>query len=286
MCNIEKKAIEKQLNEKIGRVVLLKETSCSFLYHVRADKQYVLKKSKAESIEKEFENHKKVYELWQREKGNFGFKVPEIYFLSSDKKSYLMQYIKGGVNLLEVLFRGRDDTNEIFGRVGRCVNQYHNFATEHLAESREDMLVHDTVRQLLNGRRARKIRRCLDEFGDDTYRIIFKDFTFSNIVLAQSGDIYFLDFQNIYYYAPFYYDLARFVDTAKVFTLVRRPFFFLFNISRINCALKSFLNGYGDGIDQACLRRMQRVHRAEHIQMKANKNKFDSIILTLIYCLI
>ena len=246
----------------------------------------MLKKSKTRSIEEDFENHKKVYELWRREKENFGFKIPEIHFLSSDKKSYLMQYIAGAVNLLEVLLGGRDDTDEIFSRAGKCVNQYHSFATKHLARNKEDMLVHNTVAQLLHGRKAHKIRRCLDGFDTDTYRIIFKDLTLSNIVLAESSDIYFLDFQKIYYYAPFYYDLARFIDTGKVFSLVRRPLFFLLNFSRINGALKNFLDGYGSEVDEAYLKRMQYMHRAEHIRMKANKSKLDSMVLKLIYSII
>jgi Ser/Thr protein kinase RdoA (MazF antagonist) len=158
--------------------------------------------------------------------------------------------------------------------------------TKHLAWNKEDMLVHDTAGQLLDGRKGRRIKRSLDEFDDDSYRIIFKDLTLSNIVLAESGDIYFLDFQKIYYYAPFYYDLARFIDTGKVFSLVRRPLFFLLNFSSINCALKSFLDGYGGGVDEARLKMMQYLHRVKHIQIKANKSKLDSLILKLIYYII
>ena len=44
MCNIQKETVERQLNENIDSISLLKETSCSFLYYVKGKKEYVLKK--------------------------------------------------------------------------------------------------------------------------------------------------------------------------------------------------------------------------------------------------
>ena len=286
MCNMEKAEIETRLNEQIDSITLLKETNCSFLYYTRGKREYVLKKSKEENISEEFDNHRKIYECWFREKENLRFKIPEIYFLSSDRKFYLMEYIENGISILDVLLRGKNDINELFRRAGECINQYHWLVTKYLAENKRSMLVHNTIRLILDGKAGNKIRRCLDEFGDDTYKIIFKDFTPSNIVLDQNKNVYFLDFQKIYYYAPFYYDLARFIDTGKVFSLVHKPLFFLLNSSKIDDALKSFLDGYDSRLDKACLKRMHYVHRKEHIQMKLNKNWFDSIILRIIYWLI
>jgi tRNA A-37 threonylcarbamoyl transferase component Bud32 len=286
MCNIQKETVERQLNENIDSISLLKETSCSFLYYVKGKKEYVLKKTKKESIGEEFDNHKKVYECWFGEKENLGFKIPEVYLLDTDKKFYLMEYIKNGLNLLEVLFQGKDDVGEIFRRAGECVNQYHSLATRYLTDNKESILVHNTIRQLLDRKAANKIRKCLDDFADDTYRIIFKDFTLSNIVFDQSSNVYFIDFQKIHYYAPLYYDLARFIDTGRVFSLVRKPSFFLLNFNKINRALNSFLEGYSNALDKACLKKMQYLHRAEHIQMKANMSKLDSMVLKLIYLIV
>ena len=282
----DKNVIENLLGEQIDTISLLKETSRSLLYYVRAKRQYLLKKSKKESIRQEFDNHKRIYECWIKEKENLRFRIPEVYLLDAGKKFYLMEYIESGLNLLEALFQNKDNTNEIFKRAGECVNQYHNLVTKYLSQNKESMLDHDTIKQLLDDRGANKIRKTLDDFDDDTYRIIFKDFTLSNIVLDKDNNIYFLDFQKIYYYAPFYYDLARFIDTGRVFSLVRRPLFFLLNFSKINRALNSFLDGYSDALDKTPLKKMQYLHRAEHIRMKANISKLDSMILRLIYCIV
>ena len=283
---MEKETIEKQLNEKIDGITLIKETSCSFLYHIKAQKQYVLKKSKAQSISEEFNNHKKIYECWRKEKENLNFKIPEVYFLADDEKFYVMEYIRGAVNLLQLMFRNKNNAAEIFKRAGECMNQYHAFTTKFLFDDKQSMLVHDTIKQLLDSKAADKVRKCLDAFGEDTYRIIFKDFTLSNIVLDDNNNIYFTDFQKIYYYAPLYYDLARFVDTGKVFALVKKPLFFLRNCGKINSILNSFLHGYNPGLDRELLKKMQWLHRAEHIQMKANKSRQDALILKLIYRII
>lgn len=280
---INTQQIEAQLGEAINTVSLLKETSCSFLYCVETKRKYIWKTTRQKTIEKEFENHRKIYECRLKEKDKPGFRIPKTYFLSSDRKSYLMEYIEGGVNLLDVLLQNRDETADVFKKTGRCLRQYHELATKCLYKEKEDILTHNTIRQLLAKRAGRNIKRCLDGFSQDSYRIIFKDFTLSNVVLDKSDNIYFLDFQNIHYYAPLYYDLARFIDTTKVFTLVRRPLFFLLNRRSVNLALENFLNGYDDTLDRTRLKRMQYLHRREHIQMKANKSKLDSIILKLIY---
>ena len=223
----DKNQIENLLGEQIDNISLLKETSRSFLYHVKAKREYLLKKSKKESILEEFDNHKRIYECWLKEKENLRFRIPEVYLLDAGEKFYLMEYIESGLNLLEVLFQDRDNTNQIFKVAGECVNQYHNLATKYLLQDKESILKHDTVKQLLNSGLARKIRKILDGFADNTYRIIFKDFTLSNIVLDKDNNIYFLDFQKIYYYAPFYYDLARFIDTGRVLaSSAGRCFFF------------------------------------------------------------
>ncbi len=286
MHDIEKDTIEKQLNEKIDSIELIKETSCSFLYHIKAQKQYVLKKSKAKSISEQFNNHKKIYECWRKGKENLNFKIPEVYFLAGDKKYYVMEYISGAVDLLQLLFQNKNSAAGIFKRAGECMNQYHGLATKSLFDDKQSMLEHNTIKQLLDSKAEDKVRAVLDSFSEDTCRIIFKDFTLSNIVLDDSGNIYFIDFQKIYYYAPLYYDLARFIDTGKVFALVKKPLFFLRNCGKINAILNSFLNGYNPELDRELLKKMQWLHRAEHIQMKANKNKRDAVILKLIYCII
>ena len=286
MYDIEKDTIEKQLNERIDSFTLIKETSCSFLYHVKAQKQYILKKSKAKSISEQFNNHKKIYECWLSEKENLNFKIPEVYFLSNDEKYYVMEYISGAIDLLQLMFQNKNNAAEIFKRAGESMNQYHTLTTKSLFGGKQSMLEHNTIKQLLDSKAADKARAILDSFSEDTCRIIFKDFTLSNMVLDDDGNIYLIDCQKIYYYAPLYYDLARFIDTGKVFALVKKPLFFLLNCGKINAILNSFLNGYNPELNRELLKKMQWLHRAEHIQMKANKNKLDAVILKLIYCII
>jgi hypothetical protein len=283
---MENEQIETKLGEKINTVTLIKETSCSFIYHIKTNREYVLKKTKSETIEREFDNHEKMYGLWFAEKKNLSFRIPEIFFLNEDKKAYLMEYISDGKNLLEILLQKRIDTVDVFYKTGACLNQYHGLATKYLAADRQNINEHNTIKQLLNSRLKNKVTTCLDIFSTDTYRTIFKDFSPSNIVADNKGNIYFLDFQNLHYYAPFYYDLARFIDTTKAFTLVRKPIFYMRNFPSINKALNSFLDGYGVKIDNLLLKKMQYLHRKEHIRMKANKSNLDATILRLIYNLV
>lgn len=58
------------------------------------------------------------------------------------------------------------------------------------------------------------------------------------------------------------------------------------NFPSINKALNSFLDGYNTKIDNSLLKKMQYLHRKEHIRMKANKSNLDAAILRLIYNLV
>jgi len=280
----EKQVIETRLGEKIDSVSLLGKTSCSFLYRLKGSKEYVLKQSIKGDISHEFQNHQTIYDCWAKE--SLDFRVPQVYFLSDRKDYYLMEYIDEAINLLEVMFQNRSDRDDIFHRAGTCLSQYHALTTKYLIENQKSIFLHNTVEQLLNSKYSEKMKRLIDKFDEQTYRIIFKDFTFSNLALDRSGQLYFIDFQNIYYYAPFYYDLARFIDTFKVFALVRKPVSFPFNCDRINVALESFLQGYDEKLDRQQLKTMQQFHRAEHIQMKVAKDKLGALVLKLIYCML
>lgn len=277
--------IEKQLNEKLSSIRLLRETDCSFLFQINAKRNYVLKKSKSRDINQEFSNHKIIYRCWSEEKDNLAFKIPALIFQTADKKAYLMEYIDGA-NLLDMLLKNGERTAGIFKRVGKCLCQYHRLVTKYLDEKKIDITEHPAVKRLLEGPKAEKLNSCLRLFDRDSYRILLKDFTPSNIVIHKNNDIYLVDFQTIYYSAPLYYDLARFIDTTRVFTLVRRPLYFLLGYRKLNRILDGFLEGYGKDPDPAHLRAMQRFHRAEHILSKLDNHKLDAMMLKLIYCLL
>ncbi len=273
------------MNERISSISLFRETSCSLLFRVRAGKEYVLKKAKRKNINHEFLNHKTIYHCWLDSKEKLDFKIPALFLQTADKKAYLMEYIDG-VNLLDMLLKNNDKAAEVFKLVGKCLHQYHRLATRRLAEKKIDITEHPAVKKLLEGPKAEQLKNYLSLFKQDSYRILLKDFTPSNILVHKNNDIYLVDFQNIYYSAPLYYDLARFIDTTKVFTLVRRPLHFLLRHRRLTRILDGFLEGYGEKLDPAHLRAMQRFHRAEHILSKLDNEKLDAMILKLIYCLI
>ena len=56
--------IEEQLGEKIEVIRLMTETSPSNIFHIIGKQQYVLKQTKKKSLDGQYENHKKIYQLW------------------------------------------------------------------------------------------------------------------------------------------------------------------------------------------------------------------------------
>jgi len=283
---LDKQQIEIKLDEKIEKVELIKETGLSFLYRITGEKKYILKESKNADISEEFYNHKKVYDCWAQNRQGLDFKIPQVYFLADDKKSYLMDYIEAACNLLESLQKKRPAIMQIFQKAGLCVNQYHTLMTKALEGQRQSIFDHDSFAQIIQSKDGHKIKNHFNQFPDESFRTIFKDFSLSNVIVDKNNDIYFVDFQKIYYYAPFYYDLARFIDTGKVFSLAQKPLFFLVNFNKINKILNSFIDGYGAGVDKTHLKTMCYIHRKEHIQMKKNVSSFDALILQIIYWLI
>jgi tRNA A-37 threonylcarbamoyl transferase component Bud32 len=277
--------IEKRLNEQISSISLLKETSCSLLFHIKANKEYVLKETKSQNINEEFLNHKTIYDCWAEEKQDLDFRIPALFLKTADEKAYLMEYIDG-TNLFDLLLRNSDNATDAFRLVGESLHQYHQFATRCLVANRADLQNHNSIRQILKSRRGKKFRRILNSFDNQCYRTILKDVTASNILLDKNNHIYLVDFQKIFYYAPFYYDLARFIDTTKVFCLVKKPMFYAAHYRTIQKALNNFIKGYDQSLDFSCLDKMHLLHRAEHIQMKANCSIVNAFILKLIYSIL
>ena len=276
-------AIDTQLQERIEALSPLKETSCSRLYLARGRQTYVVKQAKKENIRQEYDNHRTVYDCWRQEADHVDFRVPETYCISEDQTYYVMAYIEGAKNLNDLLRQDLEDIRKPFAEVGVSLRQYHRVMTDHLGQDPENILSHDTMEQLLGRERAARLLADFATFNEETYRVIFKDVTASNILLGGDGRVYFIDFQHIRYWAPLYYDLARFIDTTQALTLVHRPLFFLKERHKINSVLRCFLDGYNGEFNEADLRRMQGVHRREHIQMKRKHGWLDAVVLSLIY---
>ncbi len=277
---------EKRLNEKFSEAVLLKETSCSFLYRLSGKKQYLLKKGKTEEFTDEYENHKIIYELWNAEKDYLDFKIPELYFVCDEEQFYVMEFISQGTDLQKLLQQDLDKAKNAFRRTGDCLRQYHDLTTRRLSHSKENIFDYKHMVQLFQRGYRNEIMDVFDQFEEGDYRIVHNDFKPSNVVLDSNGNIYFLDFNQIYFYAPFHYDLIRFIDTAKVFALINAPARYMFDARKINATLEVFLQGYSGNIDRTLLKKMAEVRRKEHIQMKLNYRWLDAAVLKIIYYLI
>jgi hypothetical protein len=118
----------------------------------------------------------------------------------------------------------------------------------------------------------------------DRFGIIYKDFTPSNIVVDLQGTMYFLDIQDDFYRAPLAYDWARFIDTTKVFSIVRKPSM-IFSFDLVKRAVNAFLEGYGGAADEY-FQSIQFVHRTEHVHIKITKTRMRGIILKLLYMIV
>lgn len=274
--------IAQRLGDKLEHAELLKETYGSKLYLLRGEKEYVLKHSKGGSIAGEYRNHKCVYDIWAGCDG-VGFMIPEPYFLAGDESYYVMEHVKGAVGLREVLPKYGMESLDIYKRVGSCLKDYHEMMTDNLHGDRVGIESHVTIAKLLKRNDGNRVREILGEFREDSYKVIFKDFTFSNVVLDEDGKIYFIDFQKIDFFAPFYYDLARFIDTLKVFTFTKHPLFWVSHVGLIKKTADSFLAGYSDKIDKELLAKMQSVHRQEHILTKSLQKPLHGLILKCLY---
>ena len=281
MVNAYISTIEEQLNETIERHQLMAETNRSYIYHMIGKRQYVLKQSKRVSLVQQFECHKQVFDLWQRQKKHCIFRIPEPYLSSRDGKFMLMEYVNGD-SLLKGLVSGDDKIENVFRQAGQGLQQYHALVTEAFFNQKEDLSRYEYIADVLSKTGGHVIRQRLSEFPDESKRVLFKDFSPANVVVSQSGEIYFLDVQEAFYFGPLYYDLSRFIDTTKVFSIVKNPFV-VFNYARVRQVVQAFLEGYNEAIDFDLLKKMQFVHRKEHIHIKMTVKPISAIILKLLY---
>ena len=55
--------------------------------------------------------------------------------------------------------------------------------------------------------------------------------------MPKPTEIFFLDVQEAFYFGPFYYDLSRFIDTTKVFSIIKNPLCVLGGYNRVRRAV-------------------------------------------------
>ena len=278
--------IEKRLSEKITTFEHLKETSCSRLYRITGANEYVAKETKSGSIAGEFEHHKLLYQLWIDEKASLDFIIPKVYFLSEDETFYVMEFVQCSFNMQSILNEKHTFAVDIFSKAGQCCNQLHQLLTKYMFEKKKKFSSCNLVLDI-KGHSAKKINRYLTDFNIDELCVIVEDLKPSNILIDDALNVYFIDFQHDYYSCSFYYDLARFTDTAKLFAFLKNPIYYVFHLRYINDALGSFLKGHQSNLNKDSLIKMRYVHRKLHVQRKFKAAGWlDAMVLRLIYCFI
>jgi len=185
---------------------------------------------------------------------------------------------------LNKLLRQREAAIELFHRTGRALCQYHELAQKAFSHEAVDLRECDSMKELLKGKKGSVVEAALNRIPPKNTGVIFKDFTPSNVVINDSGQIYFIDIQEQFYRAPLAYDWARFMDTLRIFGLVRKPSMLRF-FSLIRQAEEAFLRGYG-GTRDLYFKDIQYVHRMEHVHIKITKTPLRGVILKLLYAMV
>lgn len=275
-----KRVIEDYLGQAISKLSLLAETYPSHIYRVEAGKIYVCKVTKECSLARQYENHRRVFNHWSQQQTSFNFKIPEPYLLGPRGQFVLMEYIEG-LNLLNILNQHHPKAMRLFKQAGRGLNQYHKLVDTF--KEATDLMECESIQAVLARPGGHEIRKRLERIDTDKCGVIFKDFTPANIVVTKQDELYFLDIQDVFYRGPLYYDLARFIDTTKVFGLVTKPLVPLGKYIRIRQAITAFMSGYDQAIDLELLHEIQSIHRQEHVHIKMTATRVRGMILKLMY---
>jgi hypothetical protein len=281
------KNLEKNLNSEIECINLMKKTDSSSVYLlVTKNRNYIIKQSLNSNIIKDYKNHELVYKIWKSCKKNVDFIIPEPFFCDIDSKWYLMEFVPDANNLQDIVLN-KNSTNleKHFNHVGNVLYQYHHFMTLHLLSKRKEFTEHNTLKSVLSSKKKELFIELLGHFDRGAYTIILKDFKPSNVLIDKTNKIYLIDFQDIYYCAPFYCDIARFIDSLEVFTLFKSPLFYFLNRKRINRFIECFTKGYSESkIDNGLLNDARKMHQIEHVFMKKDMgHNMKSILLKIFY---
>ncbi|MCF7973904.1 MAG: aminoglycoside phosphotransferase family protein [Phycisphaerae bacterium] len=276
------KWIETRLSETIHEVRQLAETKPSSIFYLRGQRDYVLKRTKRVPLGREFESLQKVYDLWLTQKACLEFRVPKPYLLGPEGQFILMAYIDGET-LLAKLIAEEEGVETLFSRAGRGLKQYHDLMTDRMHDGAEDLSEYEYMADTLRQPGGSLMRERLGNFPPETRRVLFKDFTPANVMVSEAGHIYFVDIQEIFYTGSLYYDLARFIDTTKVFSIIKKPARALRGIHHIRRAVQAFLSGYGHEVDHGLLKRMQVIHQKEHVYIKNTVTPMNALVLRTLY---
>jgi serine/threonine protein kinase len=281
--------IKNLLGLDLRKQELIAETNCSLVYRLKAQKKnYVLKKFKKKNKAfQEFNNHRRVYNLWLSNKNSLGFNIPQPYVLSKKRNFFVMEYIDNSRSLFDLMFTGRFEKLPFyFEKVGKCLAQYHQLITSSSLFKKKPITKDGVIDLILKSKYGKYFRDNYKKINRKAYKLISRDFKASNVLINKENQIYLIDFQEVEYYAPFYCDLARFYDTTKSLTFYKSPVFYLKNRKRIDMILDSFLQGYHsiEKLDKDVLCMIRKLHQIEHMFMKKKSgHNLKGILLKAFY---
>ncbi len=276
-----KRVIEEFLGQTITRVSLLADTFPSWLYRLDTNKSYVCKITKRQPLAYQYDNHKRIYQEWNCKQSSLCFRIPEPYLLGPDGQFVLMEYVEG-VNLLRFLTTSRSDVSGLFEKVGLSLRQFHRLVAVFREDAR-DLQECKSIADVLVEPGGPEIAQRLNHVSPNQCGVIFRDFTPTNVLATTNEDLYFVDIPEVFYRGPYYYDLARFIDTTKVFGLTTKPWWFLRQPKCIQQAVEAFLKGFDPALDLGRLKEMQQVQRKEHVHYKTHETRVRGMILELLY---
>jgi len=274
--------IEERLDEKIDDIRVLADTKPSRLFELRGRRRYVLKQTKRVPLHRQFSTQRRVFDLCREQTEEMLFSVPEPYLLGPEGRFMLMEYLEGDT-LLNRLCRREPGVEDLFHQVGASLRQYHRVLTARFNDVKTDLRAYPFMAEVLATRCGPAIEARLARFGAESERVLYKDITPANVVVSPSRRIYFVDVQEDFYGGPFYYDLARFVDTTLVFSIVRNPHRVWTAYPAARRAAAAFLAGYGNTVNETLLKSMQFVHRREHVHIKQTATPRRALVLKVLY---
>ena len=283
------KIVEDYFGEKVVSINLINRTSLSEIYLLKTEleNKYILKEGLTgkENIYKEYLNHEVVYNVWHALRETLNFYVPAVYFHDGIHNYYVMEYVENSIDLQTLIFKlDKNKIEDLLYKTGNAFCEYHEKVSTRFKDRKKAF---NECRMVNPKERLTTKNHLLDLYTSmpaDTYRFIFKDAKPSNVLIDNKERVWLVDFQNIYYFAPFYYDIARFIDTLRIFSFKKSPLKYLLKRKKISNLVESFIQGYGKDISLKYLDVARRIHQKEHVEMKYKRGQMlEMFILKALY---
>ncbi len=281
--------IEKQIGENIHSYKLMSTTDCSRVYEIRSKHQsYVLKLGKhGENMHKDFMNHSMVYKSWLNKRNYLNFNIPEPFFSDIKENFYVMKYVERSKNIQSILHDDilKDFTKliDIFSRSGMALKEYHNLFPREMSFKKSFCRFDSNRLKEAETYEKNEITSLYESLPKDDFCYIHADFKPMNVLIDNKNRIWIIDFKEIFYFGSPYMDVARFIDSAKIFTFLHSPFTYLKKRMLLNELLTHFLYNYDCNLNLKSLLASLKCNKYLYIK---SKKKWQSGIIKHIYNLL